>query len=84
MIFLVRRFIIMTKSKISPFKIHVISYTAGFIVQFSGMAICKHFHLFFLGDYSYVSLFLITLFTILTLMVWNLISNKNQTKKIKK
>lgn len=70
----------MTKKKISLFKIHVISYISGFIVVFSGLAIFKHFHLSF-GDYRYVSLLLIAVFTILTHMGWNLISNKKRVKK---
>jgi hypothetical protein len=70
----------MAKNKISRFKIHVISYTACFIVLFSGLAISKHFRLSFEDD-SYVSLLLIAVFTILTLIVWNIISNKKRTKK---
>ena len=69
----------MTKKKISWFNIHVISYVAGFIVLFSGLAIFKYFDLFF-RDYSYGSLLLIAVFTILTLMVWNILSNKSKKK----
>ncbi len=70
----------MAKKKISRFKIHVISYIAGFIVLFLGMATFKYYHISFEDD-SYVSLLLIAVFAFLTLMVWNLISNKKRTKK---
>jgi hypothetical protein len=70
----------MAKKKISRFKIRVISYLAGFIVIFSGMAIFKYFNLSF-GDDSYGSLLFIAVFAILGLMVWNLIYPIKSEKK---
>lgn len=72
----------MAKKKISRFTIHVISYFAGFIVIFSGLAIFKYFHLFFTDD-SYGSLLFIAVFAILGLIVWNVLFNKKKNKKIK-
>ena len=72
----------MAKKKISRFTIHVISYFAGFIVIFSGLAISKHFHILFTDD-SYSSLLFIAVFAILGLIVWNVLSNKKKKQKIK-